>query len=211
MSCVIPKDYIYINNVISPEIQDLIIDQIFFDWANDLRFSYEQHTVTNNAESFLEEHVFKLHPNVNIDRSKIKEHFQFVHTFDYKGLESTGYKFLFYHLIQSLNDNVEGWVERNPESMRGKINIVTPQPDYPVDGYSMPHTDSDQNNFYTLLYYINDSDGDTKLFMDDGEILSFSPKKGSALLFRSNIVHSGRPPEKSANRAVINYLFKLGE
>ena len=68
----------------------------------------------------------------------------------------------------------------------------------------------------TLLYYVNDSDGETffydKHFYGDpvGEIkkvMSVKPKKGRAIIFDSNQLHAGSCPKDSKYRMVINCVF----
>ena len=67
----------------------------------------------------------------------------------------------------------------------------------------------------TLLYYINDTDGDTILYnekFDEGkeviltEMARVSPKAGRAVLFNGNLYHSPSVPT-TGYRAVINYTF----
>jgi len=70
------------------------------------------------------------------------------------------------------------------------------------------HRDVKKDNITTFLYYVNDSDGDT-IFFDDNEkeTKRFKPKKGTGLLFKSNILHAGSNPVKYDKRMVINYNF----
>lgn len=71
-----------------------------------------------------------------------------------------------------------------------------------------PHT---KNNIHTdldiehnvCLYYVNDSDGDTILFNDDGsERFRYTPKRNTALVFDGSIKHCASTPSKL--RMVIN-------
>lgn len=62
-----------------------------------------------------------------------------------------------------------------------------------------PHRDAEHDNYYTLLYYVNDCDGDT-LFFDGSDyniVQRVTPKKGRAVIFPSNMLHCGNNPTKS--------------
>jgi len=70
------------------------------------------------------------------------------------------------------------------------------------------HTDLKKPHL-VLIYYVNDSDGDTVLFDNDTlkEVKRVSPKKGRALLFDGSTKHAGSYPTKNA-RFLININFK---
>lgn len=68
----------------------------------------------------------------------------------------------------------------------------------------------------TLLYYVNDSDGDTVLYNEyfTGESIgkvtvqqTVAPVKGRAIIFDSNQIHSGTNPKMNGTRMVINCVF----
>ena len=80
----------------------------------------------------------------------------------------------------------------------------------------VPHCDLEGLGGWTLLYYINDSDGESIIFKNKGinylttgkELQikkTFSPKKGSMIMFNQDYLHAGCPPFKSDYRLVINY------
>lgn len=70
-----------------------------------------------------------------------------------------------------------------------------------------PHKDADENHF-TILYYVNDSDGDTVFFDDDGKIFkSVKPKKGRMVIFDSDISHTSSSPT-DGRRCVLNIILK---
>jgi len=56
-----------------------------------------------------------------------------------------------------------------------------------------------------VLYYVNDSDGDTVFFNKQNEIVkSVSPKKGRVVAFDGSIYHGGGIPKKGP-RCAINF------
>jgi hypothetical protein len=70
----------------------------------------------------------------------------------------------------------------------------------------------------SLLYYVNESDGDTILYDkhyygeplgEVKEIMRVSPKKGRAVIFDSNQVHSASAPASSDYRMVINSILEI--
>lgn len=100
-------------------------------------------------------------------------------------------------------------VNLNPinETWKGKINT--------------PHSDVTKQGkyWYTLIYYIKDSDGDTVLFDQKYEnfmrnktklnvVDKVSPKKGRGVLFPSNLLHSGTNPVDHDCRIVVNLVFE---
>ena len=82
--------------------------------------------------------------------------------------------------------------------------------------YNPPHVDTPDTNSYSMVYYVNESDGDTRIFnklshqgYNDLELIySNSPKKGTALLFKSNRYHSSSNPINYDKRNIINFVFK---
>jgi hypothetical protein len=105
---------------------------------------------------------------------------------------------------------------------RIKANLLVRQPG---PRNQMPHADGMNEvdgqitgiGKKTLLYYVNESDGET-VFYDKyfygkplgnlgNPVLSVTPKKGRAVLFDSNHLHAGTCPSDSKFRMVINCVF----
>lgn len=85
------------------------------------------------------------------------------------------------------------------------------------DHYNPPHIDVTESGYYSLIYYVNDSDGDTILFnefYEHGhenltEAARFKPRQGSALMIPSHLFHSSSCPIETRKRLVINMILEL--
>jgi len=74
-----------------------------------------------------------------------------------------------------------------------------------VDKYNPIHID-EHTPHLSLLYYINESDGDTIFFKDRKEIQRVSPKK-NRLVISEGIAHCSSNPIKTELRYVLNTVF----
>lgn len=72
------------------------------------------------------------------------------------------------------------------------------------DGFM--HLETETLKRYTGIYYLNDSDGDTLFYADDGQTVvgSVSPKANRAVVFPSRLLHSRQLPIKNNRRLVLN-------
>lgn len=121
------------------------------------------------------------------------------------------------HLEKYLNRSI---------SKIGRIKAnLTLQNNWTTDNYHPPHVDTTEDDVFTLVYYINDSDGDFRIFdrtvknrFETKEqvlesyqgincLASISPKKGRAVMLPSNTLHSGSCPIQSKTRMMINFVF----
>ena len=109
-------------------------------------------------------------------------------------------------------ENVLKYIDTNTKELyvdRIKSNLNVNLTDYKKENYQPPHKDSPLEIFKSLLYYVNDSDGDTYFFDRNMNIVdAVSPKKNRAILFSSNILHAGSNPIRSNKRIVINIIFE---
>lgn len=138
---------------------------------------------------------------------------------------------IYWNSVSDLILSIVSKIEKNAVDMLGmqfvknirrKINKTSPLI-VPYDATKLMHVDMGGDHI-VIIYYINDSDGDTILFnntkgnsaesikdnfnsinIDDFELLKrVSPKKGRVLIFNGNLYHYGEYPNKG-NRFVINY------
>lgn len=151
----------------------------------------------------------------NYDKSDnmIFDSMQFIHPI----LENNETVSGIYNLIFPISLFLEKEIDRPVKNMlRIKANCLIR--DGLEEKYNAPHIDSTEiGNFWSLIYYINDSDGDTFLFDKSYPeshtnlkvVARFSPKAGSALLIPSNQYHSSSNPIYSDRRMVLNHIFEL--
>jgi hypothetical protein len=101
---------------------------------------------------------------------------------------------------------------------RIKANLLLPG-DTKKNNYNPPHTDMEMKGYTSMVYYVNDSDGDTRIFdkhIEDTHVNltmtnSNIPKKGSAILFPSTQYHCSSNPIDYKTRIVINFVLKLSK
>lgn len=90
--------------------------------------------------------------------------------------------------------------------IRIKANLQVQQPRAEHE-YNTMHVDGYESHL-VLLYYVNDTDGNTIIFDDKRQIKErIVPKRGRCLLFSGNQLHAGQPPTSHKTRIVINYNF----
>ena len=69
------------------------------------------------------------------------------------------------------------------------------------------HIDDPDNNHVVLLYYVNDSDGDTFFFDENKKIVDrITPKKGRAVVFPGKTFHASSSPTEHV-RVAMNLNF----
>lgn len=199
--------YVY-DDIISKELQDEIEQRLL---RSDVNWFYHNAT-TDLPEENDKYYHFKKN---NVD---IFEGPQFVHMLYTK---SSGVKSPHIHYAETIFKSVLQKFELGLKITisRIKANLQTSIVGADNNKYTAPHCD-ENNKHYVLLYYINDSDGDTFLFEnDENEILKMgeklkvldriTPKKGRAVVFDGSILHASSIPVNSINRMVFNIDFTV--
>lgn len=105
--------------------------------------------------------------------------------------------------------------------LRIKVNFLTQNPNHSFNDMciNFPHTDNYADH-KVLVYYVNDSDGDTILFneqfavgddkKDNIELTTsarVTPKRGRILMFDGLQYHTSQNPINSSTRMIININF----
>jgi hypothetical protein len=67
-----------------------------------------------------------------------------------------------------------------------------------------------KQEYLSMVYYVNNSDGDTRIFDDNMTMLhSNTPAQGNAIIFPSNRFHCSSNPIQSNVRCIINFVFTV--
>ena len=187
------------NFLLDEEYQDLtkLVTSDIFDWY------YIPYTSYN-----------KLHSGSNVTESG-----QFIYTFF-----SDKQPFKFIEFLNPFKDKlIQHGVKLN-NLLRIKANMLMKDPSYPINHYHPPHSDiDDKGNFCTLLYYLNDSDGDTYIFNQTYSTMPdfknrtdelvvtkrITPKANTAVIFDSTIIHTSSSPRETDRRMVVNCVFEI--
>jgi hypothetical protein len=176
---------IQIFDNILPEKQQKYIEDTLHDHLIDY------YTYPNTVNSY-----------VFMDDKNIREWFQFVHVL-WDDQTKSRYKFIGDEILEAFFKAQPLEIDR---VSRAKINMLTMSDFKQNELYNTPHIDNIDPH-YVLIYYVNDSDGDTFIFEGKGEkiIKRVTPKRGRFLLFPGELYHAGRPPVNHKNRVLINF------
>tara|TARA_R100001086_G_scaffold116448_1_gene59708 strand:- start:1373 stop:1981 length:609 start_codon:yes stop_codon:yes gene_type:complete len=108
--------------------------------------------------------------------------------------------------------------------LRIRIRRTLKTPNHNFKKHNIPHVDlTETDDYKSLIYYVEDSDGDTVLFnnkwsagdspaldsLDLDENKRISPKQGRCILFDGHVFHAGNNPINYIKRTVINFDFKI--
>jgi hypothetical protein len=145
-----------------------------------------------------------------------------VHTFYFNGTSQSNYFSLIRPLLVSFEDKTGVDTTR---IHRIKANLLPQNLKFDHSKYTTPHTDefltneSGQSKYKTLLYYVNNADGDTTFFNEtfkhNHRYDSFTiqntvtPLQGKGVFFDSNIFHSSKPPIINTHRLVVNIVLEV--
>ena len=135
----------------------------------------------------------------NQDRNKLQE-FGFTHTFwDSNGIRNTNVALFWKPGLLQIMDAINSSI-----IIRSRADMTT---NVPKSFFHDPHVDYCFPHL-SVVYYVNDSDGDTFFFDDENKLIKrVSPRDGRAVMFDSNISHAGSNPIHRNIRMVVNFVL----
>ena len=198
------------------EIYDNFLPDDFADEIENVLMGDQFSWYVNPTTTYAKDYSNK----VELDEVQTKntiEHSQLTHSFYYTeddkdGVENSNYCSLIYSIMDILKTNTF-WKD-NLRLIRSKANLNFSMTNYTKDNHQPIHSDVSRHKWKeggikSLLYYVNDSDGDTIFFDDELNVtMRVSPKKNRAIIFDSHNIHAGSNPIKNHMMAVINLVFK---
>lgn len=95
-----------------------------------------------------------------------------------------------------------------------KSNLIFTKQENEGEFIHTPHVDMDDDNIWTMIYFLEDNNGYTYFFNRDenNKLKTFQkikPEKGKSVFFHSSIYHAGSSCTDHDVRAVINYNYRL--
>lgn len=119
--------------------------------------------------------------------------------------KETKYKSFYFDIFYNLfNEIVHNVIKKDVELLRMKVNILFPKTNKKINVF---HTDYlNEKNYYSMIYYINNSDGNTVIY--NKKLIKIKPKEGKTIFFDGNLFHASNNPIKNSLRAIININFK---
>lgn len=189
-------EVVVLDNVIPVELQDRILDMVQdhrFNWHFAPSNIYEGDEV--RGQTFLD--------NRTIDS------FQFYHLFVHTEIN---YNEPFYEHFRPLVNGIQkAFNLQNTNVLRVKANMLTNNRRFYPLAYNPAHVDGEYDH-WVVVYYVNDSDGDTVIFNQTygsqyeelTEMARVSPKKGRAVCFPGKYFHASSNPTTLDWRCVFN-------
>ena len=172
-----------IDNCISKELQDKIENYFL---QNTFPWFYQAHSLQKDQPK-----KYKIESKNTFDEP------QFTHIFVDKGEVNSSHIDIVIDLLKELKIE-KSEILRCKANLKFKTNSKKLHNIFHVD-YALPHK--------VLIYYVNDSDGDTYLKVNNS-LKQVKPRKGRALIFKGNIMHAANHPRKSSKRMIINLNIK---
>lgn len=145
--------------------------------------------------------------NANVYEDKNENTFQFIHIFFQNSVIQSQY----YNLIVPIIGFFEKETNIKIKSIyRIKANLNTRYNLDEKDKLMAIHKDVPEDNYISLIYYVNDSDGDTVIYDENNNITErITPRCNNLYYFKSNTKHMATFPLINKRRIIINFVIEI--
>lgn len=192
----------------------IIDDDVFSDIKDDV----ENLLVDADFPWYLSGRIYSTVATVQTDHynkitNNVFEYGQFIHAFMMDGVTNSNHVGFAIDMIRRVKEKYK--ISGNIIRIKGNLCTRVYEPN--DSAHQTPHIDNNSDH-WVMIYYVNDSDGDTFLFdqqvsptVSQTEIQELSlkcrvsPRKGRLLLFNGKYLHAGMHPRKNNYRMVINF------
>jgi len=141
----------------------------------------------------------------------LNKDYQFVHIIYFNGKQEST-------IFPAVCEIIKGFELHTGMRVKGidriKANLLTPNTAADDELEDTIHIDLVDNGkkYMTMVYYVNDSDGDTVLYDSEKKMVkAYAPQKGTAFCFPSTEWHKATPPKHHKRRVVLNFVLEIGE
>lgn len=206
------KEY---RNFLSPDAYAAVKDVLLgsrFPWY------YHANTSSKSDVPDVSDYEYSIH-TPRTDR--VKDSPQFVHTFfHFEKSYSDHFNLIGRAFLDAKETHGFSW----ESIVRMKANLITKDTSFPDGFYNIAHVDATpkgDETYNSLVYYVDDADGDTHIFNEvfNGEEVkdltvhaTIRPEANKAVCFPSNWYHASSTPRQAERRIVINtVLFNFKE
>ena len=134
------------------------------------------------------------------------EHYQLYHNL-YDASFDKKIRSLYYPTFAPLIQSFTSVSKTTARLYRSKLNLLHNH--YLSETGSNPvHVDNREPHI-SMIYYINDSDGDTVFYNNDKEYQRVQPVKNRLVVFEGPLRHCSNHPKKHEHRLVMNTVFTI--
>lgn len=136
---------------------------------------------------------------------------QFIHIIYIDNRINSNYYYLAEYILKQIELKTKYKIKK---IIRIKANLLLNQPHKNIE--AAIHTDTpigskkkDHKKSISIVFYIEDSDGDTLIYKKNEIIKRVSPKQNRAFIFPSIEYHNATPPKLNSTRKIINFMIEI--
>lgn len=187
--------------------------KVFDNFLSEVQFEQVEEIVCNpenNWQLLFETSLpGKVPDRVKRHFSNVEEYIQFVHNF-YNVKNDKDWRSDCFPAIETILGVALDKLDMDAvELLRCKANFQPRHYNRSDGAHNLPHVDFQDEEHNVLLFYLNNSDGDTYFYDDDNKLIKrVKPMRNRLVAFPGNTLHAGTHPKHNDYRMVINIDYK---